>query len=328
VFKHLKKLALMHPHLPVWVVEADGSVAVWSLEALVRFDDSAIARRTVLLPPELGGHDAGMLDGGVGPKADGRYDVADCWLDESGNPRRARVWDDAEPPAGMRLIRSIDTCEDSESDDDSKSRRRYLHYYVRPRSADDDGSRTASVPQKLDPHMGFAEGHARTLAGALGLAGCEADAVILASGSHDRGKNRAVWQRSIGNRSFPGEVLAKSGGRMRPRELNGYRHELGSLIDLSVAPEFASVAPEVQDLTLHLIAAHHGRARPHFPADEAVDPERLEADSTVVTEEVPRRFARLQRRYGRWGLAYLESLVRASDARASQEYETERVGAP
>ena len=29
------------------------------------------------------------------------------------------------------------------------------------------------------------------------------------------------------------------------------------------------------------------------------------------------RFARLQRRYGRWGLAYLESLVRAADYAAS-----------
>jgi hypothetical protein len=32
---------------------------------------------------------------------------------------------------------------------------------------------------------------------------------------------------------------------------------------------------------------------------------------------VPRRFARLQRKYGRWGLAYLESLPRAADWAAS-----------
>ena len=32
----------------------------------------------------------------------------------------------------------------------------------------------------------------------------------------------------------------------------------------------------------------------------------------------PRRFARLQRKYGRWGLAYLESLVRAADYAASE----------
>jgi len=32
----------------------------------------------------------------------------------------------------------------------------------------------------------------------------------------------------------------------------------------------------------------------------------------------------LQRRYGRWGLAYLESLVRAADISASQNIEAAR----
>ena len=62
---------------------------------------------------------------------------------------------------------------------------------------------------------------------------------------------------------------------------------------------------------MHLIAAHHGRARPHFPSNEGFDPERIEEAAEVNVREVPRRFARLQRKYGRWGLAYLESLVRA-----------------
>ena len=38
-----------------------------------------------------------------------------------------------------------------------------------------------------------------------------------------------------------------------------------------------------------------------------------------MAAEVPRRFARLQRKYGRWGLAYLESLLRAADWAASAE---------
>ncbi len=69
---------------------------------------------------------------------------------------------------------------------------------------------------------------------------------------------------------------------------------------------------------LHLIAAHHGRARPHFPAEETIDSESVYAVAPAVARTMPRRFAQLQRRYGRWGLAYLESLVRAADILASQ----------
>jgi CRISPR-associated endonuclease/helicase Cas3 len=68
---------------------------------------------------------------------------------------------------------------------------------------------------------------------------------------------------------------------------------------------------------LHLIAVHHGRARPHFPFDEWFDPERPQPDADRVATEVPQRFARLRRKYGRWGLAYLESLLRAADYAAS-----------
>jgi CRISPR-associated endonuclease/helicase Cas3 len=47
--------------------------------------------------------------------------------------------------------------------------------------------------------------------------------------------------------------------------------------------------------------------------DEAIDLERDDHVAKVLAIETPRRFARLQRKYGRWGLAYLESLVRAAD---------------
>ncbi len=45
------------------------------------------------------------------------------------------------------------------------------------------------------------------------------------------------------------------------------------------------------------------------------------SDVDAIAAEVPRLFARLQRKYGRWGLAYLESLVRAADIMASQKAE-------
>jgi CRISPR-associated endonuclease/helicase Cas3 len=112
--------------------------------------------------------------------------------------------------------------------------------------------------------------------------------------------------------------LAKAGPDLTPRSLSEpYRHEFGSLLDAEKEAEFRKLSRDEQDLVLHLIAAHHGRARPHFAADESFDPDATLDESQRITAEVPCRFARLQRRFGRWGLAYLESLLRAADYAAS-----------
>jgi hypothetical protein len=111
--------------------------------------------------------------------------------------------------------------------------------------------------------------------------------------------------------------VAKTLHGRAPENLNGFRHELASLVDLNFDPgfhpDFVAVPGDRRELLEHLLAAHHGRGRPHFPADEATDPERAAARSAAVVRATPGRYARLQRQYGRWGLAYLESLVRAAD---------------
>jgi CRISPR-associated endonuclease/helicase Cas3 len=140
-------------------------------------------------------------------------------------------------------------------------------------------------------------------------------AVVTAARLHDIGKSRWVWQRSIGNNDRT-RLLAKSGGKARPLEITGYRHELGSILDAERGELLNDLGDE-RELVLHLIAAHHGRARPHFPEDELFDPEVRGVDLREVGVRVARRFAKLQKRYGRWGLAYLESLVRAADYAAS-----------
>lgn len=322
VFGHLKNLAEVHADHLVWLVVDGESVIVKSLGELAKGDKDVLNGRTVLLPPEVGGLvESGMLSGSAAFDEHRQYDVADRWNDENGNPRRLRVWDDDSAAGGMpmRLVRTIDVQPDAdEQDQDEESTsRRYWHWYVRPRSADDDGSRTARRAQELVPHLQSAKRFAAALVGKLLGESNEARAVTLAAKWHDLGKRRSIWQRSIGNRD-PNLVLAKSGGKARPLEITDYRHELGSLIDVSSDPEFRQLTLEMQDLVLHLIAAHHGRARPYFPADEAFDPERPEERTADIVREVPRRFAELQRKYGRWGLAYLESLVRAADALASQ----------
>lgn len=328
VRKELEKIAAREPDFLCWLLDADGEVRVLTMERLVRKDrhkKPAIDLKdcTVILFPKVGGLKQGILDGDE-PFDENRralYDVSEQWLDDDEQPRRRRIWDDAVPPKGMRLVRAIDTWADRQEDMAEESEEgtpRYWHWYVRPRFADDDGSHTARVQQDLKEHLQSVKDMADKLVSKLGLHAFEAKAVTLAAQWHDLGKNRVIWQRSIGNHDYPRRVLAKSGGQMRPINISLYRHEFGSLFEMKTLDEFQQLDPETRDLVLHLVAAHHGRGRPHFPVDEAFDPDHPEGDTVLLAREVPQRFARLQRKYGRWGLAYLESLVRAADALASQ----------
>lgn len=328
VRKELENIAARDPDHLCWLLNADGEVRVLRMRELIQKDRQKkpvinLKDCIVILPPKAGGLKKGLLDGDepFDKNQNDLYDVSEKWFDEEGQSRRGRVWDDAEPPAGMRLVRTIDTRADAEeeiAEHGEQNARRYWQWYVRPRSADDDGSRTARVQQDLQEHLQAVKGMADKLVIKLGLQAPEAKAVTLAAQWHDLGKNRAIWQRSIGNHDYPHQVLAKSGGQMRPINISPYRHEFGSLLEMKTLAEFQQLDPETRDLVLHLVAAHHGRGRPHFPVDEVFDPDHPEEDAAELARQVPRRFARLQRKYGRWGLAYLESLVRAADALASQ----------
>lgn len=331
------------PDVPVWL-EDDRGVQPTTLGTIIAGDERTIADRTVILPPYAGGLNGGMLDGKVAFDSDIGYDVADQWLDENGRQRRARVWDDEKPPHGMRPVGpAIDVDLGSEDDGEGVDQPeadidreigkangnadgssppphgQVWRWYTLPRSADDDGSRAGNEPVRLDVHVDDVTRHVERMTAALGLTNTpEGKALIPAARWHDSGKDRQVWQRSIWNDSYPERVLAKSGHRRPPRDLSAYRHEFGSLVDVTRAAEFSGLSEEAKDLMLHFIAAHHGRARPHFPAVEVFDPEH-DGDGLAVqvAKEVPNRFARLQRRYGRWGLAYLESILRAADVAAS-----------
>jgi CRISPR-associated endonuclease/helicase Cas3 len=104
----------------------------------------------------------------------------------------------------------------------------------------------------------------------------------------------------------PSKIVAKSYNVPFPKGLNGYRHELGSVVS----------EKEGDDLLLHLIAAHHGHARPHF-TPKAIDGRNIRGSERVI-RETPARFARLTEQYGPWGLAYLEAILKAADAWASR----------
>jgi CRISPR-associated endonuclease/helicase Cas3 len=258
---------------------------------------------------------------GTGDPAE-QLDVADEWRDEDGKRRRIRLWEDEPIPDDLGKVRVvyrrnlIAADEDEEADEP-----RIRKWYVRVWSTEGQGT-SAAGEQLLHDHLTDTERVAIAIGKQLLPAGSLREALRLAARWHDLGKNRALWQSNMGNVDYPRKVIAKTGHNKPPRERIGYRHEFGSLLDLlcgdnEFRKEFAAQTAEVHELVLHLIAVHHGRGRPHFPADEVFDPEHATTAAGELAREVPRRYARLQRKYGRWGLAWLESLLRASDAEAS-----------
>jgi CRISPR-associated endonuclease/helicase Cas3 len=169
--------------------------------------------------------------------------------------------------------------------------------------------------QSLQTHVSLVEKYAAEIAARLSLSeDVFGEALRLAAKWHDHGKDREIWQRAVGRN--PGEdPVGKSGDSMR-RIAGSYRHEFGSLRELEKVHR-GKIADDVLDLAMHLIAVHHGRGRPHFPKG-GFDPD-ARAESPEIALESVRRFARLQRRYGYWQLAWLENLLRCADARASAE---------
>jgi CRISPR-associated endonuclease/helicase Cas3 len=164
---------------------------------------------------------------------------------------------------------------------------------------------------------------------------CLHDAGLL----HDIGKLDPRFQallcgcflHAIGGR----ESLAKSNRAFNPltekslrHALNlpdGFRHELLSAKIVANAAAWKS-NPE-RDLLLHLIASHHGRCRGFAPVIPDAQPEPFEIHTGQLTttypghtapmaslaEGVPARFWSLTRRFGWWGLPYLETLLRLAD---------------
>ncbi len=330
----LLMLAKSNPKSPVWIISVQNEIFITTLRTLTEDRKKEaikkeITNATVLLPPSIGGlTKSGTLDGNTQHNEALQYDISDQWEDEKKQYRRERKWSasrKAEPPIGMRLVRTIDAKPDADErdgDDDDSSPKRFWYWYVRPRSSDDDLTKTSSVLVRLGSHIKQVEEIAKNNVDKLVLTEELKNAVTLAAKWHDVGKQREIWQRSIGNPN-PNEPYAKSDKKwVGLNSCPNYRHEFGSLLDIlnpekPFYAEYEKLNPDMQDVVLHLIASHHGYARPHFPMENAYDPEYSNEESTGVSIEAMRRFARLQRKYGRWGLAYLESLLRAADYAAS-----------
>jgi CRISPR-associated endonuclease/helicase Cas3 len=218
-------------------------------------------------------------------------------------------------------------------------------------SDEDDASSssgTRAVP--LHRHLEGVADFARRFAECARLPPDLIEVLTRAGLLHDLGKADPRFQSLLrGGRPAPrGELLAKSiempQGRLAhevARKSAGYpkgaRHELLSVTLAESHPTLLSDDTDLRDLVLHLVASHHGHCRPFAPVafdDDPVrvswNPEKLgefanpsvEASSNHGLERldsgVPERFWRLTRRYGWWGLVWLEAILRLADHRRSE----------
>ena len=204
--------------------------------------------------------------------------------------------------------------EQSDESDEGEAQRFLLVEKWR-HDAETEDDRSVGHLQELAEHHAWTEDKARALAEAIGLPDVYTDMLATAARLHDEGKRHLRWQHAA---KVPrdGKTYAKTDRRMNTKLLDGYRHEFGSLPCAEKDEKFRALPAHLQELALHLVAAHHGWARP------VISTRGCDQSSSVLEKracDVALRFARVQKRWGPWGLAWWEALLRAADQQASRD---------
>jgi CRISPR-associated endonuclease/helicase Cas3 len=220
-------------------------------------------------------------------------------------------------------------------------------------ASDDERASQTGVAIPLSVHLAHVAEQAEAFARTHGLPLRIATDVVLAARWHDAGKADPRFQLwllggdEVAHAALPvplAKSTVKNLDRRRQREARlrypqGARHELASVAMLERAEAVLEKADD-RDLVLHLIASHHGWCRPYAPVEIAGDVVAIawEHDGIHLAAStdhglahlgasVVDRFWKMTQKYGWWGLAWLETLVRLADHRASQAEQEQNRGA-
>lgn len=209
---------------------------------------------------------------------------------------------------------------------------------------EDDPASSGTIFSLLTAHLNGVAELAGRFADACALPAELGEAIKTAGRCHDYGKADPRFQAWLkgGNPWVRGPLLAKSdvmpqgrkeseAARKRAGYPAGGRHELLSVRLLESKPDSLPASEELQDLLFHLVSSHHGYGRPFAPVVEDATPigvtfdfqgVQFSANTDTALERldsgVAERFWRLTRRYGWWGLVWLEAFMRLADHRRSE----------
>jgi len=164
----------------------------------------------------------------------------------------------------------------------------------------------------------------------LGKADERFQALLLNGSVEDAWAQPTLWAKSSRMALTPEQRAEAYRRSSLPK---GFRHEM---LSAQLAKRAADLPdePVLRDLALHLVASHHGYGRPFAPMVPDEDPpdvevgglrlagdERTALPAHRLDSGIAERFWAMTRRFGWWGLAYLEAVLRLADQRASQREE-------